>query len=200
MSLLSWIEDHIRIVLSVVRKYADLSMLPWQEGMTLEPVRQLLNATGQTQQERTRIWKDAKLAELHYFGLTSALIAASLSSAFSWNVYNELLPVVQALWFSALILVLTSIIIALQQTTALYRLSSNSDGMDSLRKSLGYLDGQQLKPRKLQVFIWQTSGLLLNGSIGLFGIGLLLQIWIGYARTGQKIEVTIYECCSNLIL
>ena len=45
-------------------------ILPWQESMALDPIRQLSNGAPQDQAERTRIWKDAKVAELSFLGLT----------------------------------------------------------------------------------------------------------------------------------
>jgi hypothetical protein len=46
------------------------SILPWQESTALDPIRQLLNAPMADQAERTRLWRDAKVAELSSLAVT----------------------------------------------------------------------------------------------------------------------------------
>lgn len=64
----------------------DLSKLPWQKVMTSEPIEQLLRAQPVTpgqrnQEERTNAWKDAKIAELSFLGLTVGLQILSVVKA-----------------------------------------------------------------------------------------------------------------------
>jgi hypothetical protein len=60
----------------------DVTTLPWQQSMTFDPVQQLLDAgaagaagaAGQPDPDaQTKIWKDSKLAELNFLGLTVSL-------------------------------------------------------------------------------------------------------------------------------
>ena len=53
-----------------LRKVSAISVTPWQKSMTLDPLAQLLNAPEILRNEKTRDWKDAKLAELSFIGLT----------------------------------------------------------------------------------------------------------------------------------
>ena len=57
-------------LLHSLQRPRNLSILPWQESMTLDPIRQVLSASAPNGDERTRAWRDAKLAELSYVGLT----------------------------------------------------------------------------------------------------------------------------------
>lgn len=102
---------------------------------------------------------------------------------------GDLFPVVKGLFLGSLIMVLASIGVANQQSTVLFRLNSNPGGMERLRSSLGQLHGQQWKPSKLQVWIWQAPSLLLIVSIFLFGLGINLQIWIAFAKHRKDIAV-----------
>ncbi|KAI1867024.1 hypothetical protein JX265_007600 [Neoarthrinium moseri] len=169
----------------------NLSILPWQESMALEPIEQLLNAPAADQAERTRAWKDAKVAELSSLAVTSALIAGAVSGSLSWTAVGDLFPPVRGLFLGSLIIVLASISVANQQSTALYRLGCNTSGIERLRNSLGRLEGQQLKASKLQVLIWQVPSLLLIVSIFLFGLGLNLQIWLCFAESQRHVVVII---------
>lgn len=121
--------------------------------------------------------------------MQSGLVAGAVSSSFSWTAIGDLLPVVRGFFLSSLVTVLASISLATQQGTALYRLSSNVSGMDRLHSSLGYLRSGQWEPRKLQVLIWQMPAGLLTISIVLLGVGLYLQIWIGFAKSGKDVLV-----------
>jgi hypothetical protein len=65
-----WIPDFL--------KELNPSILPWQESMALDPIRQLLNAPIADQAERTRVWKDMKLAELSSLAVTASLVMMEL--------------------------------------------------------------------------------------------------------------------------
>jgi hypothetical protein len=113
----------------------------------------------------------------------SALVAGAVSGSLSWTAVGDLIPAVRGLLISSLIMVLASITLATQQSTALSRLSSNTDGMRRLRISLGYQNQQQQwKPRNFQVLIWQIPAGLLTVSIFLFVFGLNVQIWVRFVR------------------
>ena len=191
-----------------------LSHVPWQSFMTVEPIEQLVNAPIEQQNERTKAWKEAKLAELSFVGLAvrsysttkftmliyiqSALVSGVCASAFSWYNITPQPYSVRAVWYSSLLLALVSITIAAQQSGALHRLSSNQDGLAKLRLMLSYKHAGVLKARYSQVYIWQTPVMLLNISICLFLIGLATVVFrtgdteAEDARVGQH-ELVNYE-------
>jgi hypothetical protein len=68
--LQKWIPDFL--------KELNPSILPWQESMALDPIRQLLNAPIADQAERTRVWKDMKLAELSSLAVTASPITVGI--------------------------------------------------------------------------------------------------------------------------
>jgi hypothetical protein len=79
---------------------------------------------------------------------------------------------VLAVWYAWLLLAVVSIATASQQYLALGRLSSFPDRAVKLRNLLGHQTAEGWKPRKLQLFIWQTPVMMLNGGIYIFVIGL----------------------------
>jgi hypothetical protein len=107
-----------------------------------------------------------------------------VSGSLSWTTVGDLQPAVRGLFISSLITVLASIGIANQQSTVLYRLSSNNNGTEILRSSL-QRRGQPQEASRFQVFIWQAPSLLLIISILLFGLGLNIQLWLVYAMLHQ---------------
>ena len=48
----------------------NFSIMPWQTAMTLDPILQILNAPDASQEALTETWKNAKLAELLFSGLS----------------------------------------------------------------------------------------------------------------------------------
>ncbi|KFY18494.1 hypothetical protein V493_08562 [Pseudogymnoascus sp. VKM F-4281 (FW-2241)] len=153
--------------------------------MVYEPIEQLLNADVTLRDDMTRRWVRAKLDELSFVGLTSALISALFAAAFSW--YNITLQpyTVRAVWYSGLLLSLAGISSAMQQSIALHRLSSNTNGLERVRNLLGYSEGGTWKARHLQIFMWQSAVMLLNVAIFLFILGLFIAILSG-ARDGTE--------------
>lgn len=115
----------------------------------------------------------------------SALISALFAAAFSW--YNITLQpyTVRAVWYSGLLLALAGISSAMQQSIALHRLSSNTNGLERVRNLLGYSKGGTWKARHLQIFMWQSAVMLLNVAIFLFILGLFIAILSG-ARDGTE--------------
>ncbi|KAF2092778.1 hypothetical protein NA57DRAFT_81927 [Rhizodiscina lignyota] len=171
--------------------------LPWQRSMTFDPIVQILNAATPIQEQKTRAWIDAKLGELSFVGLTvllrppppsvwlrfrsrilqSALVTAVFAGGFSWNNLTTTgfyMHTVRGVWYGGLAMALVAIALAMQQSVALQRLSSNDSGMEKLRLSFGYPSPSGWKPRFVHVFIWQIPVMLLNVSIFLFILGLLI--------------------------
>jgi len=180
-----------------------MAYVPWQSFMTVEPIEQLVNAPVEQQNERTKAWKEAKLAEHSFVGLAvrtprissttkfakltyiqSALVSGVCASAFSWFNITPQPYSVRSVWYSGLLFALISITVAVQQSVALHRLNSNQDGLAKLRSMLSYKHAGVLKARYSQVYIWQTPVMLLNVSIFLFLIGLVIVVF----RTGDTAE------------
>ncbi|KIW85890.1 hypothetical protein Z517_01283 [Fonsecaea pedrosoi CBS 271.37] len=166
-------------------------ILPWQKNMTLDPIQKLVTAAkDDDRRQLTRNWRESKLAELNYVGLTSALVTSAFASAIGWQTVN-LIPYVLGIWFGGLILVLTSIFIATAQSIAVYRLTTSDEGLDELAGLLGNnpQDPGSSQPRRFQVLAWQMPVMLLNLSITLFLIGLLCQIFNSYTMTRKDVKV-----------
>ncbi|EXA53642.1 hypothetical protein FOVG_01380 [Fusarium oxysporum f. sp. pisi HDV247] len=104
-----------------------------------------------------------------------ALIAAVVSSAFSWPTIDDSPWTTRALFYSALILSLVSVSAGSQQSIALYRLGGHDIGLTTLRTLLKGSGKQGAS--KLQLYVWQMPIMLLNVSILLFVIGLMILIW-----------------------
>ena len=86
----------------------------------------------------------------------------------------------QAIWYSGLLLSLTSIATATQQAVALYRLTILPNGLAKIREMLSEDDRDYLgafQPRYSQLYIWQVPLLLLNSSVYLFIAGLAVLLW-----------------------
>ncbi|EXA53644.1 hypothetical protein FOVG_01380 [Fusarium oxysporum f. sp. pisi HDV247] len=120
-------------------------------------------------------WRKSILSELTVVNITGALIAAVVSSAFSWPTIDDSPWTTRALFYSALILSLVSVSAGSQQSIALYRLGGHDIGLTTLRTLLKGSGKQGAS--KLQLYVWQMPIMLLNVSILLFVIGLMILIW-----------------------
>jgi hypothetical protein len=103
-----------------------------------------------------------------------------IATAFTWPLLEDGdsdQKVVLGIWYSALLLALGAIATATQQAVKLARLNTYPDCRQRVCNMLGVYEGQQWRPRKVQLFIWQTPVMLQNGSIYMFLAGLVLLIW-----------------------
>lgn len=85
----------------------------------------------------------------------------------------------RALWYSSLLLALTSVSVATQQAVTLRRLSSHREGLLFLRRLLGRQKNQPngvFEPRLAQLYVWQTPIMLLNFSIIVAVVGLAVLV------------------------
>lgn len=102
------------------------------------------------------------------------------ASAFSWPIVQSSSWTIQAIWYSSIIVSLTSVSTATQQSVAIYRLASLPEGLQKIRQLLGR-DGDAtlgiVQPQLWQLYIWQIPHLMLNTSIYLFVAGLLVLLW-----------------------
>jgi len=115
-------------------------------------------------------------------GLTPNWTSCGLSvllCTFTWDHVSDSVPIVRALWYSSLLLALTSLSIATQQGVTLRRLSSHKEGLLFVRMLLGRpkkLQHDAVEPRLAQLYVWQTPVMLLNFSIILAVLGLAVLI------------------------
>lgn len=128
-------------------------------------------------------------------------MTGTIASAFSWSTVPDDPWSTEALWTSALVLALTAISLATQQTIGLSRLSSCEKGWQKIRRLLGeqnpyygtrsmrrsfgrlrrYTESR-VRIKKSQLWIWQTPVMLSNFAILLFVIGLMISIFVRAVR------------------
>ena len=136
----------------------------------------------------------------------SALVTGTIASAFSWNTDQDDPWSTEACWTSALVLALTAISLASQQTIGLTRLCMYENGWLKVRALLGevgplcpkgnlkpsYLEqrrdhaGREVKMKKSQLWMWQTPVMLSNFAILLFVVGLMISVFVRAARNGTN--------------
>jgi hypothetical protein len=88
------------------------------------------------------------------------------------------LAIIQAIWFSSLLLAVTAVAIALQQSVFLARVASMPKSNALIVELLTYeiSDGSR-QPRQAQVLIWLLAVGLLEWSIGLWLGGFVVFLW-----------------------
>ncbi|KAK4499144.1 hypothetical protein PRZ48_009656 [Zasmidium cellare] len=120
-------------------------------------------------------WRLQKQEELKYVGITSALIAGTVSASFSWSNVERAPTITLACWYSALLMILISITTATQQHNTLQKIASRSDSALRLQDLLKRRSApsKPATPDFMQHFIWQTPIMLLNIGIPLYIVGLL---------------------------
>ncbi|MCJ1385210.1 hypothetical protein MMC17_008331 [Xylographa soralifera] len=147
-----------------------------------------------TRRTSAKEWREAKLAELNYVGITSALVTSAFASAIGWQTIT-ILSYVMGIWFAGLVLVLTSIYIASSQSITLHRLTKSNAGIDRLCVFFGHNlnatpgNTGNSRLRKSQVLVWQMPVMLLNLSITVFLLGLICQVLNSYTKTRNTVEV-----------
>ena len=119
-------------------------------------------------------------------------MAGVISSAFSWYIIEETSWKTKALWYSSLILALTSISTAGLHIATLLRLSCTVDWeatfQVALTRPVDALTSSERRPRFLQLWIWQTPGLMLKLSLYFFIAGLAIMICERAMTAGLKID------------
>ena len=132
----------------------------WQS--THDPIDLLLNEPDALQQrERTRLWRESKIAELTAAAYTvrslhhsssarfssidienpkwfpqSALTASVVAGAFSWTSTASFPWTTRAIWYSSLVMALISITTSTQQSILLHRMGSHAEGLNRLQNLL----------------------------------------------------------------
>jgi hypothetical protein len=161
----------------------------------------------------TLSWTERKLSELSYVGITvrcslsismrsrnlfagsfkCALIAGVVSAAFSWRDLDQMFWATKGLWYGSLIVDLTSISLATQQSLALNRICCSSDRFQRIRTMLGTSkDGQGIsKPRWTQIYVWQVPIMLLNIGLILFLAGLASEIFAHFDYPLSSVDIKV---------
>jgi hypothetical protein len=107
------------------------------------------------------------------------------------NANDSKICFVLAIWYSSLLLSITSIGSATQQIVALNRLASNPNGLEMIRWLLAKdqpdieAGRQVLRPRGSQLWLWQLPLSLLNASLYSFVARLCVLVY-SRAPTGAK--------------
>jgi hypothetical protein len=132
-----------------------------------------------------------------------ALFGGVIATTFTWPSLARLSAsdqaTVTAIWYSALLLAVTSIASSAQQNVVLARLGSHPEGLRKIRGLLGYrADDGKLRPRNLQLFIWQAPLSLLNTSGVLFVVGLVVLVWKSVSVVWGGDDVKVSEWSSRV--
>ncbi|KAF4415027.1 hypothetical protein F53441_14675, partial [Fusarium austroafricanum] len=137
---------HFASVEALVKRILQATFSPW--FITYESMAQLLNASdmpddrensavGPSSKDRlTTWWIERKLAELSFVGVTCALVAGVIAAAFSWRNLDNIAWGTKGLWYGSLVMVLTSICLATQQTLALHRLCCHGQKLQLVQQML----------------------------------------------------------------
>jgi len=173
---------------------------PWLS--MYRPIESLLSAPSDVEKDLlTATWRDRKLAELTFVGVTvranstivllwfvmlsssqCGLVASVISAAFTWHPLQQIPWGTAGLWYGALLMALTSICLATQQAVFLNRLSGYSDSLSRIRGILGsqpqFLGRPKADPMPNwdQLYVWQTPIMLLNFSVILFIVGIVIML------------------------
>ncbi|KAI1763110.1 hypothetical protein GGR53DRAFT_498623 [Hypoxylon sp. FL1150] len=164
-----------------------------------EPITRFLEEPGDDERDRLTVrWKETNLSQLQAICVSSALIGGVVSASYTWPVLGNLAAsnrsTVMAIWYSALVMALTSVATSAQQAVALNRLATHPEGLQRIRDLLGKQTAPGVwRPRKLQLIIWQTPISLLNSSIVLYAVGLSVLVWtsVSWAWTWNDSKVVI---------
>lgn len=156
-------------------------------GKTYDSIHLLLTAeTEKERDELTMQWRDHKLAELNFIGIVGALLAGVLTSTGSWPTVlqngQESPWTVRTCWYTGIVFALFAVLTAAQQTLRLHRLSGHRDALANIRHYMGSRvkdreGGIVIKPRKFQVYVWQSSVIFLTLAVVIMVIGMAILIW-----------------------
>ncbi|KAF3906066.1 hypothetical protein ABW21_db0207561 [Orbilia brochopaga] len=159
-----------------------LSLLPWKvDGDAMEDFLKIfpIDENNPQELERALQWRRSKVAELAAVNVVGALIAAVVSSAFTWPATTQAPWTVLAAFYGALILSLVAVSTGSQQSIALYRLGESKRALYKLQELLSFTtDPAAMRaPTRMQRYLWQIPVMLLNVSVLVFLVGLVILIW-----------------------
>ncbi|KAI1473277.1 uncharacterized protein F4812DRAFT_45042 [Daldinia caldariorum] len=158
---------------------------------TSDPITALLGGShdggGSDLDIRTRAWRDAKVQELGYVGITAAILASLFASAIAWPHVPEDAYDTKGCWYVGLILIVSSIASATQQAITLHRFNTLPNSLSVLRKLLRSPNDEK-RASILAVYVWQLPVMFLRLGIFLFIIGMFFLLW-NAARVGQDLSL-----------
>lgn len=102
-----------------------------------------------------------------------ALLTGIVTAALSWQDSTTIHWVTHGLWYGSILINVTSIFLATQQSVTLNRLRCYQDCWQRIRRILG----TGPRPHKIQLFVWQAPIMLLNFAAILFVIGLTVSFF-----------------------
>jgi hypothetical protein len=188
--------------------------VPWKANH--KPLKALLNSADSKKDALTKTWREQKISELTSVGVAvihspstlhlpqltypqCAILASIVTGAIGWPS-DASMPappwITMAAWYSSLILGLTSLSSAMQQSLTLYRLGCYEDSLPRLRAILGRrqrrVDGSTFwTVRWSQMVVWQVPVMLLNFAILLFiggVVGMLKERAMRAVKAGGGLE------------
>lgn len=124
------------------------------------------------------------------------MITAVFVGGFSWSLIDEVeSKIARGLWYGGLLIALTAVTLAMQQSIALHRVINSTEGLACLRSCLGKQSGGVWTPRPVQVLIWQMPVMLLNVSIFIFVVGLITLVVSNFRARQEEVEVRLSSVC-----
>jgi hypothetical protein len=126
------------------------------------------------------------------------LVAAVVSSAFSWPTIQTSPWTAKATFYATLFVSLCSVATASQQSIALNRYGRHPAGLKLLQARLKQRSGSASgnKANFLQLYVWQMPVMLLNVSIALFLIGLVILLWAAAAQSpAWDADMKVLQVC-----
>jgi hypothetical protein len=177
------------------------AFLPWTLGQASmnEFVRSPATSTYASQ------WSEGQLSELGIVnimvGISSqidgtrglltwqgALVAAIVSSVFSWPTIADCPWTAKALFYATLVLSLFAVTTGFQQSVTLMRYSKHPEGLALLQKQ--FQTASKTAAGRVHLFVWQIPIMLVNISIGMFLLGVLILVWdIAAQKWGKDLTV-----------
>nr|POF27671.1 hypothetical protein CFP56_71480 [Quercus suber] len=156
-------------------------------GLSYDSINALLIAEDEEERDRlTEQWRDHKLQELNFVGIVGALLTGCLTSTGSWPTIlhngRETPWPVRLCWYTGIVFGLFSVLTAAQQSIRLHRLSAHRDALANIRHFMGSKsqgpDGRVIvRPRRLQIYGWQTGLMFLTLSVAAMVVGMCILIW-----------------------
>ncbi|KAL8788335.1 MAG: hypothetical protein Q9213_001732 [Squamulea squamosa] len=137
------------------------------------------------QDELIKTYIESEIAKMNTTGVTAALIAAVISSGFSWYNIEGTSWVTRAMWFSGLILAIASVASSAIHTAAFLRMKCDRDVTERFKQALGNerTPDSNWHPHALTPYVLGGPTLHLKLSVLTFVIGLFFEIWRAAAAT-----------------
>ncbi|CEL06306.1 hypothetical protein ASPCAL07412 [Aspergillus calidoustus] len=186
-------------VLHLLARLFPLHAAAW--NVAHRAISEMVNAsTTEQQAQLIKSWRDSTISQLSQVGFIGAVMTAAVVGSFEWSALSTIptvpLTMIRIAWYNSLVLAVTAVTLAMQQSVFLIRVGCTSKSDAIIRDLLSYpaapgrgLGGPQRIPRWDQVLIWQTAVGLLEWSIYFWMGGYLVFIWdlTRVSRGGQTV-------------